>query len=128
MCTSFFLDLSLHLKKRNIFMKLNFGCRRLLKTHEVKDFSYLQWPHDFKFWNFCSTCVTTLHSCYNFAFVLHENALVFNQSEVHSFSCTLLHNNICDNKEHYNLIQFTEYWQSFILGSIFLSCMYWVVA
>ena len=38
----FFLDLSLHLKKRNIFMKLNFSCRRLLKTHEVKDFSYLQ--------------------------------------------------------------------------------------
>ena len=42
LCTSFFLDLSLHLKKRNIFMKLNFSCRRLLKTHEVKDFSYLQ--------------------------------------------------------------------------------------
>ena len=26
------------------------------------------------------------HSCYNFAFVLHENALVFNQSDARSLS------------------------------------------
>ena len=31
------------------------------------------------------TRVTTLHSCYNFALVLHENALVFCQSEARNF-------------------------------------------
>ena len=32
-----------------------------------------------------STRVTTLHSCYNFVLVLHENALVFFQSEARNF-------------------------------------------
>ena len=32
----------------------------------------------------------TLHSCYNFALVLHENTLGFSQSEARNFSCTLL--------------------------------------
>ena len=31
------------------------------------------------------THVTTLHSCYNFAFMLHENALLFSPSEMHHF-------------------------------------------
>ena len=31
------------------------------------------------------THVKTLHSCYNFALMLHENALIFNQSERHNF-------------------------------------------
>ena len=30
------------------------------------------------------------HSCYNFASVLHENALVFSQSDARSFSWMLL--------------------------------------
>ena len=36
------------------------------------------------------TCVTTLHSYYNLALVLHENALNFNQSGHLIFSCKLL--------------------------------------
>ena len=31
------------------------------------------------------TCVIILHLCYNFALVLHENALVITQSEEHNF-------------------------------------------
>ena len=37
------------------------------------------------------TSVTTLHSCCNFAYVLHENALVFNQSEPPNFSMCIIH-------------------------------------
>ena len=31
------------------------------------------------------TCVTNLHLCYNFAIVLHGNALVFSQSEARNY-------------------------------------------
>ena len=31
----------------------------------------------------CAIC--NLHSCYNFALMLHENALIFNQSERYNF-------------------------------------------
>ena len=48
-----------------------------------------------------STRVTTLHSCYNFALVLHENALVFFQSEARNFFlCTSLHYNRCNCTDH----------------------------
>ena len=34
--------------------------------------------------------ICNLHSCYNFALVLHENALDFSQSETRDFLCTSL--------------------------------------
>ena len=97
-----------------------------MKKHGRKSWQIKFWK---RVWVICN-----LYLYYNFALMLQLCICVswectcFQPSEVHSFSCTLLHNNICDNKEHYNLIQFTEHWQSFILGSIFLSCLYWVVA
>ena len=42
------------------------------------------WQRAFKLFVLC-ICVTTLHSCYNFAFMLHENALLFSPSEMHHF-------------------------------------------
>ena len=43
-----------------------------------------------KFWKHMQA-IYNLHSCYNFALMLHKNALVFSQSEAHDFfSCTLL--------------------------------------
>ena len=35
-------------------------------------------------------CICYLHSCYNFALVLYENALIFSQSEARYFFFTLL--------------------------------------
>ena len=42
------------------------------------------WQHAFKLFELC-ICVTTLHSSYNFAFMLHEKALLFSPSEMHHF-------------------------------------------
>ena len=41
---------------------------------------------------FLQHAIYNLHSCYNFALVLQETALVFSQSERVIFSCTLLNN------------------------------------
>ena len=67
-------------------------------AREIQFFSYLLctwkksqkvrtdefWQRAFKLFVLC-ICVTTLHSCYNFAFMLHENALLFSPSEMHHF-------------------------------------------
>ena len=42
-----------------------------------------------KFWK-CACAICNLHSYFNFAPMLHENALVFSQLEAHIFSCKLL--------------------------------------
>ena len=42
------------------------------------------WQRTFKLFVLC-ICVTTLHSSYNFAFMLHEKALLFSPSEMHHF-------------------------------------------
>ena len=36
--------------------------------------------------------VKPLHPCYNFALILHENAIFFSQAKVHKFSRTFLLN------------------------------------
>ena len=53
------------------------------------------------------TCVTILHSYYNLALVLHENALNFNQSGHLIFSCKLL------------LLKYSLEWQIYLT---FLAC------
>ena len=53
------------------------------------------------------TCVTILHSYYNLALVLHENALNFNQSGHLIFSCKLL------------LLKYSLEWQKYLT---FLAC------
>ena len=35
--------------------------------------------------------IYNLHSCYNFALELHENALVFSQSDARTFSMSITH-------------------------------------
>ena len=42
-----------------------------------------------KFWK-RARAVCNLHQCFNFALVLHENAVVFSQSGARNFSCTLM--------------------------------------
>lgn len=42
-----------------------------------------------KFWKH-AWAICNFHLCYNFALLLHVNAIVFNQSETCNFSCTLL--------------------------------------
>ena len=42
-----------------------------------------------KFWKRLRA-ICNLHSCYNFALLLHENSLIFSQSEVHNFSICII--------------------------------------
>ena len=66
-------------EKSNFFLTCNVHEKNHKKSGRMKF-----WQCAFKLFELC-ICVTTLHSSYNFAFMLHENALLFSPSEMHHF-------------------------------------------
>ena len=66
-----------------IYAKLHKNSCCYLSIIYTKFMMEKNWQHAVTICNF--SCVTTLHSCYNFAPILHKNALVFSQSDAWNF-------------------------------------------